>query len=385
MPSRRRPSAEHREPCRLEWQPVGTGGRAIIIATGIDTGTTIDIDTLDLSRADDRAAYARRAVDRFGRWGLEQLEAELLRIAVARCAAEPEPEAPAPTLGDALGEWRAHERVPVICTGFRPLDSLAAGELPGGLPLGQLVILLGRPGTGKSALALQATIGALLGDPDLRAVWGLGEMSLEALARRSIAVGSALLGMSPATMRGAGRRTAVAQAVADELQRQIGERLVIVPPTLTVDRIEAAVAASGAKLAVCDYLQIMKAAGAVDSRHEAEAVLAGLRAMSLTHGCAVVLLSSVAKAVDSSSRAGSLTRNTGQADFDADILLVGEADEQGDENGLVPVRWRCAKHRHGERRDLLTLFDGSLQTFTDAEAPAPDEAFADFAMPGARR
>lgn len=376
---------ERHEAVVIEWEPIGTGGRARLLAVGVESGETIDIDTLDLSRAQDRTAYARRAVARFGRWTITQLEQELMRIAVARCGTNPEPEAPAPTLANALEEWRLHERVPVVCTGFQPIDSLAAGELPGGLPLGQLVILLGRPGTGKSALALQATIGALLGDPELKAVWGLGEMSLEALARRSIAVGSALLGMRPVGMRPAGRRTADAQAVADELQRQLGDRLTIVPPVLTVPRVEAAVAASGARLVVCDYLQIMKAAGAVDSRHEAEAVLAGLRAMSLTHGCAVILISSVAKAVDSSSRAGSLTRNTGQADFDADILLVGEADEQTDEAGLVPVRWRCAKSRHGERRDLLTLFDGSLQTFTDAEAAMPFDEFLDHAPQGARR
>jgi replicative DNA helicase len=385
MPSRRRPQAEHREPCRLEWQPVGNGARALILAVGTDTGATADIDSLDLSRADDRAAYARRAVDRFGRWTIEQLEGELLRIAVARCAAEPEPEAPAPTLAEALNEWRAHERVPVICTGFAPLDSLAAGELPGGLPLGQLVILVGQPSTGKSALALQATIGSLLGDPDLRAVWGLGEMSLEALARRSIAVGSALLGMPAVPMRAAGRRTADAQAVADELQRQLGGRLVIVPPTLTVDRIEAAVAASGARLAIVDYLQLCRHSGAVDSRHEAEAVLAGLRGMAITHGCATILISSTARANDAKARIGSLVRGTAQGDYDADIALVGDAEEDADANGLRAVRWRCAKHRHGAARDLLTLFDGSLQVFTDAEAAAPDPAFTDFDLPGVGR
>jgi len=383
--NRKPPLAEPREACRLEWQAVGNGSRAMIIATGTDSGVIADIDSVDLARADDRASYATRAAARFGAWGLEQLEAELLRIAVARCNAEPEPVPQAPTLGDALAEWRSHERQPTICTGFAPLDSLAAGELPGGLPLGQLVILLGRPGTGKSALALQATIGALIGDPDLRAVWGLGEMSLEALARRSIAVGSVLLGMRAVGMRPAGRRTADAQAVADELQRQIGERLVIVPPALTVDRIEAAVAASGARLVVVDYLQLCRHQGAVDSRHEAEAVLGGLRAISLTHGCAVLLISSMAKAADATARIGSLTKGTGQGDHDADIVLQGEADEHADENGLRAVRWLCKKHRHGEARDLQLVFDGSLQTFTDAEAPAPDEAFTDFAMPGGRR
>jgi KaiC/GvpD/RAD55 family RecA-like ATPase len=385
MPSRRRPQAEHREPCRLEWQPVGNGARALILAVGTDTGATIDIDTLDLSRAEDRQAYAVRACARFGTWGLEQLDAELLRIAVARCAVEPEPEAPAPTLGDALGEWRAHETVPVICTGFQPLDSLAAGELPGGLPLGQIVALLGRPGCGKSALSLQLVLGALIGDPDLRAVWAAGEMSLEALARRSIAVGSVLLGMPAVPMRAAGRRTADAQAVADELQRQIGERLSIVQPVLTVPKIEAAVAASGARLVVIDYLQLVRHEGAADSRHEAEAVLSGLRTMAPSLGCAMIIVGSMPKASDGSARIGTLFKNTNQGDHDCDIVLQGEADEQTDENGLRPVAWKCRKHRHGSPRDLQLVFDGSAQTFFDAEAPAPDEAFADFAMPGGRR
>lgn len=374
-----------REPCCLEWIPVGNGGRAQIVATGIDTGAVHDIDTIDLSRAADRQAYALRAFERFGRWSLEQLDAELLRSAVERCAVEPEPEPQAPTLGDALGMWREHEAQPVICTGFGPLDQLAAGELPGGLPLGQLVILLGRPGTGKSAFALQACLGALIGDPGLRAVWGLGEMSLEALAHRSISVGSVLLGMDAVPMRAAGRRSVNARLVADELQRQLGERLVIVPPALTVDRIEGAVAASGARLAVVDYLQLCRHQGAVDSRHEAEAVLGGLRAMSLTHGCAVILISSMAKAADATARIGSLTKGTGQGDFDADILLVGEADEQADEAGLRTVRWLCKKHRHGEARDLITQFDGPLQLFTDADAPTPFQEFADFTPEGAGR
>lgn len=375
---------ERQEPVVIEWEPIGTGGRARLLAVGAESGETIDIDTLDLSRAQDRTAYARRVAGRF-RWTIPQVERELLGIAVARCGTNPEPEPPAPTLADALGEWRRHERVPVVCTGFQPIDSLACGELPGGLPLGQIIALLGRPGAGKSALALQLTLGALIGDPDLRVTWAAGEMALEALARRSITVGSALLGMRPVGMRAAGRRTADAQAVADELQRQIGERLTLVRPTLTVPRIEAAVKASGAKLVVIDYLQLVRQEGTTDSRHEAEAVLAGLRTMAPTLGCAVVLISSMAKASDGSARIGTLFKNTNQGDHDADIVLQGEADEQLDENGLRPVAWRCRKHRHGEPRDLQLLFDGNLQTFHDAEAAMPFDEFLDHAPQGARR
>jgi hypothetical protein len=113
--------------------------------------------------------------------------------------------------------------------------------------------------------------------------------------------------------------------------------------------------------------------------------MARLRAMSLEHGCAILLISNIAKGIDGSSRIGSLGKNSSQIDFDADIVLLGEADEGTDENGLRPVRWLCKKHRHGQARDLLTLFDGDLQVFTDAETIEPFEEFADFAPKGAAR
>jgi replicative DNA helicase len=325
-------------------------------------------------------------VERFGRWTVAQVEAELLKLAIERCGAAPEPEAALPTLADAFDEWARDETVPTVCTGFQPLDSLAAGELPGGLPLGTITVLLGPPGSGKSALGLQAAVGALLGDGELRVVWGRGEMSASALAARAISVGSVLLGEPlPVTTKQARRRRDEAKAVAEELRHRIAERLVIVPPVLTPDRIEQAVAASGAKLAVVDYLQLVRLPDAADARTEVDAVMARLRAMSLDHGCAILLISNVGKAVDGSSRIGTLGKNSGQIDFDADLVLLGQPDAEPDENGGVLVRWLTKKHRHGQARDLLTTFDGDLQTFADAEAAQPFDEFLDHAPQGARR
>ncbi len=370
----------------LEWLPVGNDGKARLVAVGADTGSIVDIETIDLSKAADRRAYAARAVAQFGRWTAPKLEAELLRIAVERCNAVPEPEAALPTLATAFDEWERHETVPCVCTGFQPLDALAGGELPGGLPLGTITILLGPPAAGKSALALQICIGALLGNPELPAAWALGEMSLPAFCSRSIAVGSVLLGNgSPVTKSSADRRRGQARSVADELRHSIGERLTILPPTLTPDRIEQAVVASGARLLVIDYLQLVRLPNATDARTEVDSIMARLRAMSIEHGCAILLISNIAKGVDGSSRIGSLGKNSSQIDFDADIVLLGEAGEDYDENGLRPVKWLCKKHRHGQARDLLTLFDGDLQTFTSAEAAQPFEEFADFAPKGLTR
>ncbi len=384
MPSRK-PRPEDREPVRLEWSPVGNGGRARLVAMGADTGVIVDIDTIDLSKAADRRTYAVRAVERFGRWTIAQVEGELLNLAVERCNAVPDPEAPMPTLADAFDEWAAHETVPTVCTGFQPIDALAAGELPGGLPLGTITVLLGPPAVGKSALALQCAVGALLGDRDLRAVWARGEMSAEALASRAIAVGSVLIGDGDAvTTREAKRRRPVAKAVADELRHRIASRLTLVPPVLTPDRIEQAVVASEATLVVIDYLQLMRLPDAADTRTEVDGVMARLRAMSLEHRCAVVLISNIGKTVDGSSRIGTLGKNSGQIDYDADAVLLGQVDGEPEVGGLLPVRWLCKKLRHGQARDLNTLFDGDLQTFTDAEAAQPFDEFAAFAPDGAR-
>lgn len=371
----------------LDWEPIGTAGKARLLVVGADSGDVADIDLLDLSRARERASYAHRLVnDGIVRWSEADVGRELLRIAVERCDVIPEPTPSLPTLATAFEQWALHETVPCVCTNFQPLDALAGGDLPGGLPLGTITVLLGPPAAGKSALALQVCLGALLGESEQRAVWAKGEMSNEALAARAIAVGSVLLGNgSPVTKSAADRRRPQAKAVADDLRQRIGDRLTILPPVLTPDRIEQAVVATGATLVVIDYLQLVRLPNSTDARMEVDSIMARLRAMSLEHHCAVVLVSNIAKGIDGTSKIGSLGKNSSQIDFDADIVLLGEADEGTDENGLRPVRWHCKKHRHGQARDLLTLFDGDLQTFTDAEVIEPFEEFSAFAPKRADR
>jgi replicative DNA helicase len=371
----------------IEWEGVGNGSRARLTVARGDANVVEDIEVIDLGKWRERVSYARRLVeDGVVPWSQEDVERELLRIAAERCGLRSPPAPPPPTLIDALDEWERHESSPTVCTGFQPLDSLAAGELPGGLALGTITVLLGPPAAGKSALALQAAVGALLGDPDLRVLWARGEMSADALAARAIAVGSVLLGEgSPVTVGAAKRRRPDAKAVADELRHRIAERLVILPPVLTPDRIEQAVAASGARLAVIDYLQLVRLPDAADTRTEVDGVMARLRVMSLERGCATLLISNIGKAIDANSRIGSLGKHSSQVDFDADMVLLGQPDAEPDHNGNMPVKWLCKKHRHGQARDLNTLFDGDRQVFTDAEAAEPFDEFGSFAPQGTRR
>ena len=357
---------------RLDWEPIGIGGKVRITARDDATGDVVDIDTLDVSRAADRIAYARRGAGLFKTWDTGDFQRALLSIAEERLQPATEPERTV-TLTDALVEWASTPDVPRVETGFRPIDEL----LGGGIPHASINVLAGLPGTGKSALALQVALGALLADTRLLAVWGLGEMSAEALARRAVAVGSALLGEKPVTMTQAGRRSNDAKAVAAMLRHDLGERLTIVSP-LTLDRLEMALAETQARLCVVDYLQLCGSGVAADRRQEVDAVVRGLRQLSLTHGVAIVAVSNISRAVGPGSRIGAIGKESGEIDFAADTLLLGEASPEADENGLTGVKWRCLKNRHGKLSDIETLFDGGLQLFTRPEAQPWDE-FGKFA------
>ena len=363
------------EQLTIEWEPIGTGGRARLVALGIDTGTIADIDVVDLSRASDRTGYARRVAERLGHWSDSQLERELLRIATARCNVIPEPAPPMPTLATAFEAWATHQTPPAIITGLQPFDSLAGGELPGGIAVGTVTVLAGPPSTGKSALALQLALGATIFDPMVKVLWLLGEMSLEALARRAIAVGSVLLDGAEVSMGAAGKRSPKARAVADDLRKRIGSQFVILPPPLTVDRIEAAVIAHRPALVVCDYLQLVRDPSASDRRSEVDYVVGRIRALTIMHSVATIVVSNLGKSVTAETPIGQIGKESSAIDFDADLLLLGIAGEAADDKGLRPVKWLCKKHRHGRPRDLPLLFDGDLQLFTD---PDVAELYVDF-------
>lgn len=381
---RSRPAVDERaslEPIAIEWEPIGTGGKARLVVKGAETGTVVDVDTVDLSRAPERDAFARRLAARAPKGAIASIEEQLLEIVQRRCGLVAEVVERWPTLVDALNEYRKHETTPVVETGFSPLDRV----LGGGLPVGGLVVLSARPNLGKSALALQLVEGALELDPELEVVWGLGEMTLEAFGRRSIASWSNGPGRESVSMTSVSSRTTRAIEAADDLERSIASRLHLVPPPLTMDRLSSAVAATGARMLVVDYLQLVELEGATDRRGEVDGIVKRLRALTLDQGLATLVVSNIAKNVSGETRIGAIGKESSEIDFAADVLLLGLDDDEDDgqaADGLRAVRWACKKNRHGPCEDLETFFNGSLQTFTAAR---PHEEFADFAPAGRRR
>jgi len=362
----------------IDWEPIGMGGKVRLIVADATSGETLDIDTTDLSRAGDREAVARRLAGRLPKGSLPSLQAELLRIAQERCGLASVPQERIATLRDAIQEWQSTDTTPVVETGFGPLDALTGG----GLALGSVNVIAAPPSTGKSAFGLQLALGALSLNPDLRVLWAAGEMSMEFIAQRAICRWSA--DGEPVSMSRAAQRTNGAKAVAEQLLASVADRFHILQPPLTADRLEAALETTKAALVVIDYLQLVTLSGAADRRAEVDGLVRRVRAFTLEHKTATIVVSNVAKGVTGETRIGAIGKESSEIDFAADVLLLGIADEPENDDTPYPVRWKVAKNRHGPRRDLETMFDGRLQTFTPAAAQ-PLEEFADFAQRPSRR
>lgn len=287
------------------------------------------------------------------------------------------------TLTDCLDAWAKHERTPTVPTGLHWFDH----PTEGGLPIGGIMALVAYPQVGKSALALQLALAALVTDPTLRAVWALGEMAPHGIGRRMTCVAAGILpGCDPVTMQDAGKRTKAARTAAVALANAIGDRMTVVRPPLSVDTIEAQVAATGARLCVVDYLQLIRSRdGSIDRVQELDAIIGRLRDMAINRECAVIAISSMAKAAGTSSRIGQFGKGTGEIDYAVELLYVGEVEEHNGTpdiapDGTIGVAWRCKKARNLEPRDLVLRFDGATQLYS-AESliyPSPVNGHADF-------
>ncbi len=266
------------------------------------------------------------------------------------------------TIMDCADQWARHERTPVVPTGLSWFD----GPAEGGLPIGGITALVAYPAVGKSALALNMAMAALITDESLRAVWALGEMTPEMLASRAACVASTMLdGCEPITTQDARDHTPAATLAMRRMCEVIGGRLAVVPAPLTVDRIEERVVATGSRLVVVDYLQLVQPDDdAADRVHQLDQITGRIRDMAITREIAVILISSMAKAAGRESRIGQLAKGSSEIDYAAEVMYLGEANEQGyGPDGCIDVTWRCKKARNFQPRDLLLRFDRGTQSF----------------------
>lgn len=273
-----------------------------------------------------------------------------------------------PSIFHCLDRWSRNQTPARIPTGFSPIDR----NLGGGLPVG-LTAIAAVPKVGKSCLAGQLMLGALIHDPELSAIWFRGEMTEDQLLCKMLATWSELRHpiITPITRRQAEKRDAAAREAAKDMAIATDGRFSIIPPTLTPSKIVSTVRTLKPRLVVIDYLQkVQPDEGQTqrsDKRHEVEDTTARISAMALEYGVATIVISSLPKAAKSKNGIGTLAKDSNLLDYDVNVFAT--LWKQDDESTL----FRINANRDGPEADEQLWFDGNAQFFRPAAAAIHEE------------
>jgi replicative DNA helicase len=253
-----------------------------------------------------------------------------------------------------------------LSTGLRDVD----GRI-GGLELGSLYVVAGRPGMGKSALAFQMLVSAAKAGHR-----GLGftlEMRAAKIQKRLVAgetaLNSTLLERGsrrpehlPRIVKALGTLSALPFALVDE-------------PTITMQQIRALCRAErakrGLKMVVVDYLQLMSIDGKYDNREQEVASLSReMKRMALELDIAVIACCQLNRGLESRADKHPMLsdlRESGAIEQDADIVMMLYRDEYYNEasaqRGICDLG--IAKSRSGETGVVKLSFHPETTSFRD--------------------
>ncbi|BEQ15413.1 replicative DNA helicase [Desulfoferula mesophila] len=296
---------------------------------------------------------------------LEQAEAGIFAANKRGSAGGPAP------LGQglkALLEEMGTRKKPGIPTGFPSLDRLTLGLHPG-----DLAVVAGRPGMGKSAFAVQVARN-IAADGMPVVVFSL-EMSREQLQQRLLAGEAGVAFQKIRAQQLYGEHWSLITKAAEVLHAL--PLLIDDSPALSVLQIRSRARRVAAKgrlgLVVVDYLQLARAPKAKEAKREEEVaeVSRSLKALAKELHCPVMALSQLNRKVEERSdkdkrpRLSDL-RESGAIEQDADLIAFiyrpgVYTKDKSDQSAEIIVE----KQRNGPTDTAHLLFEGPYVRFTE--------------------
>ncbi len=253
-----------------------------------------------------------------------------------------------------------------VMTGVPELDA----ALGGGLGPGELFVVGGRPGGGKSALG--ESIARAAAAQGVASLFVSMEMADHELGRRALASEPGLsmdTAARPDAALSERQRAVVERALADGRDELVQTRY-----CTSVEAIEAEVARelgrAGRGVAVIDYLQLAdRPAGRMTEAEALGRVTRAMKQLARRLGVSVVLLSQLSRNNAAERREPELSdlRGSGCIEQDADeVLLLSRAtDGRGEraEGGEYVVTFNLAKNRQGRPARFERVFDPAHMVF----------------------
>lgn len=273
-------------------------------------------------------------------------------------------------------------------TGLEQLDAM----LSGGMRPGNLIIVAGRPGMGKTSLAMQFAIEAAKNQ--VPALFLSMEMTEQELADRLIAnVGRVSLDAvlaGGATDDETGDKVQTALARLQEMPLMIDDQggLGLFDVASKARSIRRRRPSLG--LIVVDYLQLMIADG--DNRNQQiESITRGLKGLAKELRVPVVALSQLSRKCDDRPNKRPMMsdlRDSGAIEQDADVIMFAYRDEvynhDSPDKGTGEII--IGKNRQGRTGMVRAAYIGEQTRFANlAHDWAPSESYTPFAKPKKRR
>ena len=250
-----------------------------------------------------------------------------------------------------------------LTTGWQMLDKYI-----GGWNKGNLIIIAGRPGSGKTAIALSLTIGA----SQLSKVLFMSlEMSSEELAKRYI---SYFANIENFKIRSGNLKVNEHQHIANSLYQLTTDFYVDDDAKSSINDIRAKAqlhkAKHGLNIIIIDYLQLVKGTKANREQEIAE-ISRNLKIMAKELGITVICLAQLNR--NSEQRADkrpmlSDLRESGSIEQDADVVMFPfrpqyymqeQTDIESDAELII------AKNRHGSTVTIPVVFEGKYTKYTE--------------------
>jgi len=265
---------------------------------------------------------------------------------------------------DAFDQWRSGVQAresPKYLGHSLPKPELAAG---------QITLLGGAAGVGKTALVMNTAIDVLRHKADATALACNVEMPIGALLDRQLA---RLSGLDAEVIhrRSHGEEHEEAIARASATLEDLVDRLFFVDGRASMEEIRAAVEQHRPDLVVLDYLQRLAAAeGGNDIRGSVNRAMAMARGMA-DRASAVCIVSALNRPLQRQGQATSLEptqasfRESSEIEFGADnAYILWEKPSKGVGNGCRLLQLCHLKSRYGRPESIDLVFDPAGQTFS---------------------